>query len=76
MIGILTTLMLTTPTSIGNEWQQKVKEWQSEQDRTPIEEVLNSSLDDYWEDQENGSDDTPVTEELLQLPSDGNKESS
>ena len=48
---------------------QEMRNWKSEQERTPIEEMLNNSLEQMeWGDY--GSDDTPKSEELLQLPSD------
>ncbi len=54
---------------------QDVRNWESERNRTPVEEMLNNSLQELeWE--ENGSNDTPVKEELLQLPSDENSEST
>ena len=67
MIGILTPLMIaTTP----GQWIQDIRNWEAEQNRTPVEESINNSLQELeWE--EDGSNDTPVTEELLQLPSDG-----
>jgi len=45
---------------------QEMREWKSQQNRTPIEELINNTLMEY----ENGSDGTTVKEELLQLPSD------
>ena len=69
MIGILTPLIMNiTP----NQMIQEMRDWQSEQNRTPIEESINRSLTEYELD---GSDDTTKSEELLQLPSDGNKPS-
>ena len=69
MSGILTTLFIvTSPLNVG-QMIQKVRNWQSEQDRTPVEQMLNNSLQELeWET--DGSDDTPKSEELLQLPSD------
>ena len=61
----------STPTA--GELIQKMRDWKSEQDRTPIDEMLNNSLEQLeWE--ENGSYDTPKQEELLQLPSDRDKQ--
>ena len=54
----------------AGEMIQKVREWKSEQDRTPVEESINTSLLEY-EDMEHGCDETTEQEELLQLPSDG-----
>ena len=49
---------------------QRMREWKSEQDRTPVEDSINTSLLEY-EDMEHGCDDSTEQEELLQLPSDG-----
>ena len=49
---------------------QRMREWKSEQDRTPVEDSINTSLLEY-EDMEHGCDDSTEHEELLQLPSDG-----
>ena len=54
----------------ANEWIQRMREWKSEQTRTPVEESINTSLLEY-EDMEHGCDETTEQEELLQLPSDG-----
>ena len=53
---------------------QEIRNWQSEQNRTPAEESINSAIDNLWED-DDGSNDTTEQEELLQLPSDGDKPS-
>ena len=58
----------TTPTT--GEWIQRMREWKSERNRTPIEDSINTSLLEY-EDMEHGCDETTEQEELLQLPSDG-----
>jgi len=42
-----------------------MREWKSEQERTPIEEMLNNTLMEY----EDGCDGSTESEELLQLPS-------
>ena len=72
MIGILTPLFITmTP----NQAIQDVRNWEAEQNRTPVEESINRSLQELeWE--EDGSNDTPKSEELLQLPSDRDSEST
>ena len=44
---------------------QRMREWQSEQGRESVEDMINSSLAEY----ENGSNDSTEQEELLQLPS-------
>ena len=59
----------------AGEWVQRMREWKSEQDRTPIEESINSSLLEY-EKEEDGSDDTTKQEVLLQFPSNGDKPSA
>ena len=50
-----------------NHMIDKLRNWKSEKNRTPIEESINRSLD-LWEE-ENGSNDPTEQEELLQLPS-------
>ena len=50
-------------------WIQKMRDWQSQQDRISIEEMLNSALEDM--ENNNGSNGSTEQEELLQLPSDG-----
>ena len=60
------------PMQMGNDWQQKIREWKSEQDRVPIEEVLNRAETEY----QDGCHESTKSEELLQLPSDGDKQSS
>ena len=66
MIEILTPLVIaTTP----GQWIQDLRTWEAQQNRTTVEESINSSLQELeWE--EDGSNDTPKSEELLQLPSD------
>ena len=47
---------------------QDMRNWESERTRTPVDEMLNNSLEQLdWGDY--GSDDTTESEELLQLPS-------
>ena len=50
-------------------WIQKMRDWQSQQDRMSIDEMLNSALDDMEDN--NGSNGSTEQEELLQLSSDG-----
>ncbi len=50
-------------------WIQKMRDWQSQQDRMSIDEMLNSALDDMEDN--NGSNGSTEQEELLQLPSNG-----
>jgi len=51
------------------EWIDKIRDWESQQDRMSIDEMLNSALEDMEYDY--GSDGSTKQEELLQLPSDG-----
>ena len=57
-------------TNSSNEWIQDMRNWKSEQNRTPLDEMLNNSLLEY-EESEHGCDGSTEQEELLQLPSDG-----
>ena len=54
----------------AGEWIQKMRDWKSEQNRPPVDEMLNTSLLEY-EEMEHGCDDPTEQEELLQLSSDG-----
>ena len=56
-------------THTTGEWIQKMRDWEARQDRTPIDEMLNSALEDLEIDY--GSNDPTKQEELLQLQSDG-----
>ena len=58
----------------AGEMVQKMREHQSEQNRTPAEDSINRSLD-LWEE-EDGSNGSTESEELLQLPSDKDSEST
>ena len=58
----------------AGEWIQRMREWKSEQDRTPIEDSINNALADLEIDY--GSDDPTEQEELLQLPSSQDRQSS
>ena len=51
------------------EWIEKIRDWESQQDRMSIDEMLNSALEDMEDN--NGSDDPTKQEVLLQIPSDG-----
>ena len=68
MSGILTTMFIvTSPLNMG-QMIQEIRQWKSEQERTPIEEMLNNSLEQMeWGDY--GSYGSTESEELLQLPS-------
>ena len=69
MIGILTpVLIVTSPLNIGHMIQE-MRDWQSEQTRSPVEDSINKALEDLWED-EDGSNDTTIKEKLLQLQGD------
>jgi len=64
MIGILTPLLISmTP----NQMVQDLRNWEAEQNRTPAEESINSSLTDF----NDGCNGSTKQEELLQLPSNG-----
>ena len=58
----------------AGEMIQKAREWRSEQDRTPEEDSINTSLLEY-EDTEHGCDDSTEQEELLQLQSGEDRQS-
>ena len=74
MINILTPLFIVTSPLNPNAMIQDLRNWEPEQNRTPAEESINRSLQEMeWE--EDGSDDTPKQEVLLQLPSDKDSES-
>tara|TARA_Y100000004_G_scaffold152869_1_gene176193 strand:- start:304 stop:570 length:267 start_codon:yes stop_codon:yes gene_type:complete len=47
-----------------------LREYEVNQNRTEPDDAINSALNDFWEDTD-GSNDTTESEELLQLPSDG-----
>ena len=53
--------------SMTGEWIQRMREWKSEQTRTPVDESINNALANLEIDY--GSDDPAEQEELLQLPS-------
>ena len=52
----------------AGQWIQDVRDWESEKNRTPIDETLNSALIMH-EEKNYGCDDTTESEELLQFPS-------
>ena len=52
----------------AGQWVQDVRDWESEKNRTPIDETLNSALIMH-EEKNYGCDDTTESEELLQFPS-------
>ena len=53
----------------AGEMIQRMRDWKSEQDRTPVDESINSAIEDMEYD--HGCDGATEQEELLQLPSDG-----
>ena len=65
MNGILTTLLVMSPMNMG-QMIQDFRDWKSQQNRQPVEEMLNNILMDYTD----GNDDTAKQEELLQFQSD------
>jgi len=65
MNGILMTLIVMSPLNMG-QMIQDLRDWKSQQNRQPVEEMLNNILMDYTD----GNDDTAKQEELLQLQSD------
>ena len=67
MNGILTTMFIVTSPMNPNALIQEMRTWESEKNRTPVDEMLNNTLMEY----DYGSDDPTKQEELLQLPSDG-----
>ena len=56
----------------AGEWIHQMREWEAEKTRTDPEDSINNALADMEND--NGSDDTPKQEVLLQLPSDGDQQ--
>ena len=51
MINILTPLFIVTSPLNPNTVIQQMREWKSEQERTPVEEMLNNSLEQMeWGD--------------------------
>ena len=61
-----------TPTA--GEWVHQMREWEAEKTRTPVEDSINNALADM--EYEDGSNETPKQEELLQLPSDRDQPST
>mgnify|MGYP001334554949 FL=1 len=50
--------------NVSGEWIQRIREHEAQQDRAPIEDVINSSLEDF----NDGCNGSTEQEELLQLP--------
>jgi len=59
----------------AGEMVQKMREHQSEQNQTPAEDSINSAIEDLWEE-EDGSNGSTESEELLQLPSGEDRQGS
>ncbi len=51
------------------EWINDIRQWELEKERTPIDEMLNNALGDFYLEDPDGSNDPTKSEELLQLPS-------
>ena len=62
--------MLSGPAAGANEWIQRMRQWELEQNMKDPEFDINSALAEYF----NGSDDPTEQEELLQLPGNGDKQ--
>ena len=56
--------------NVSGEWIQQIREYESKQNRPPIEDVINSSLEDF----NDGCNGSTEQEELLQLPCDEDQE--
>ena len=56
----------------AGEWIQQIREWEAEKTRTDPEDSINNALAEMETD--NGSDDTPKQEVMLQLPSDQDRQ--
>ena len=52
----------------ASHWIQDIRDWESEKNRTPIDETLNSALIMH-EEKNYGCNETTESEELLQFPS-------
>jgi hypothetical protein len=50
-----------------------MRDWESKKTRTPVDESINSAIEDLEND--DGQDDTTEQEELLQLSGDGDQQS-
>ena len=58
----------------AGQWIQDVRDWESEKNRTPIDQTLNSALIMH-EEETYGCNEPTESEELLQFPSDQDKPS-
>ena len=59
----------------AGEWIQRMRDWKSEQERTPVDDSINNALENLWEEKEDGRYDPSEQEELLQFPSDQDRQS-
>jgi len=57
------------------EWIQRMRDWKSEQERIPVDASINNALEDLWEEEEDGQDVATEQKELLQFPSDQDRQS-
>ena len=64
MNGILTTLLVMSPLNVG-QMIQDIRNWESEKDRTPIEQMIDDSLLDMWDGIENDIDSTDTDALML-----------
>ena len=64
MTGILTTMFIVTSPLNPNTAIQEMRNWESERTRTPVEEMINNSLQEMeWEE-----DKIIEKEEVIELP--------
>ena len=59
----------------AGEGIQRMSDWKSEQERTPVDDSINNALENLWEETEDGRYDPTESEELLQFPSDQDRQS-
>ena len=68
MNGILTTFLVMSPLNVG-QMIQDIRNWESEKDRTPIEQMLDDSLIDLkwdvWDEEETDIDSTDTNTLML-----------
>ena len=68
MNGILTTFLVMSPLNVG-QMIQDIRNWESEKDRTPIEQMLDDSLLDLeldlWDEKETDIDSTDTNTLML-----------
>jgi len=79
MIGILTPFLIATTPPTPNQWIQDLRNWEAEQNRKGIDIVIDDSLlqlNNTLTEQEDGQDGSTEQEELLQLPSSVDRQST